>query len=183
MLQNKIALISLVVVLVVIKFVLLPLQQAQQAQQQQLAGLNKRLERSQALLEQKDLLQQWQATQQQQVQTLLRPFPVVAGSGPYRLALQQQLQQLAAEHNVSVTFFDWLTDTPLEVFNMQRGRLSLRLEGGASRIMQLHLALEQQFPHFLLRDVRATWRGDLNRGSRIELNLLLDVDYRLQEAL
>lgn len=181
--RNKVILLSLVGVLLVIKFVLLPLQQTQQDMYTQLEGLNKRLERSQALLAEKETLKQWQSTQQQQLQKLLQPYPEVANASQYRLTLQQQLQQLAAENQVSVTFFDWLTDTSLEVFNLQRGRISLRLEGDASRIMQLHLQLEQQFPHFLLRDIRATWRGGLERGSRIELNLLLETDYKLAEAV
>lgn len=183
MLRNKAALIGLVLILVVIKFILLPLQQAQQNLHQELAGLNKRLHRSQALVEQKDMLQQWQSTQQQELQTLLQPFPEVTAAAKYRLTLQQQLQQVAAENQVSVTFFDWLTDTPLEVFDLHRGRISLRVEGNASNIMQLHLKLEQQFPHFSMRDIRATWRGELGRASRIELNLLIEVDYRLAEAV
>ena len=183
MLRNKIALISLVVILVVIKFILLPLQQTQQDMHTQLEGLNKRLLRSQALLAEKDTLLQWQSTQQQQLQKLLLPYPEVTNAAQYRLTLQQQLQQLAADNRVSVTFFDWLTDTPLDVFNLHRGRISLRVEGDAGSIMQLHLKLEQQFPHFSLRDVRATWRGGLERGSRIELNLQLEVDYKLAGAV
>lgn len=183
MLRNKTALISLVIVLVVIKFGLLPLQQAQQDLHQQLTGLDKRLQRSQNLLQQTDTLQQWQSSQQQQLQQLLQPFPQVASAAQYRLLLQQQLQQLAAANNVSVTFFDWLTDTPLGVFSLQRGRISLRLEGDAANIMLLHLKLEQQFPHFVLRDIRASWRGALSPGSRIELTLLIEADYRVVEAV
>lgn len=181
MLQNKPFWLGLVLLLAGIKFVLLPLIQLQQDNYNELEGLSKRVQRSEALLADKDQLQQWQVTQQQQQQQLMLPFPVVDGATQYRLVLQQQLQQLAAENGVSVTFFDWLTDTPLQVFNLQRGRLSWRVEGDASQIMQLHVQLEQQFPHFILRDVKASWRGDLNPGSRIELNLLIEVDYKLQE--
>ena len=180
--RNKIILLSLVVILMVIKFGLLPLQQARQDVHQQLIGLDKRLQRSQALLEQQDVLQQWQSNQQQQLQQLLQPFPQVTSAAQYRLELQQQLQQLAAANNVSVTFFDWLTDTPLGVFDLQRGRIALRLEGDAGSIMQLHLKLEQQFPHFLLRDIRASWRGELAPGIRIELSLLIEADYQIAEA-
>lgn len=183
MLQNKPLLIALVALLAVVKFVLLPLQQQQQALYQQLESSTKRVQRSEALLAEKETLLQWQSRQQQELQQLLQPFPLVDSAAQYRLQLQQQLQQLAAANQVSVTFFDWLTDTPLQVFNLQRSRISWRVEGDASKVMQLHLQLEQQFPQFMLRDVKATWRGDLSHSSRIELNLLIEIDYKLQEAV
>ena len=182
MLRNKPLLLAILAILVLARFVLVPLQQQQQAQYQQLDALTKRLQRSEALLEQKQTLESLQAEQQQQLSQLLQPFPLVANSSQYRLQLQQQLQKLAAAQGVSVTFFDWLSDTPLQVFNLQRGRVSLRIKGTAANVMQLHTQIEQQFPHFMLRDLRSSWRGDLNQFSEIELTLLFEADYRLQGA-
>jgi hypothetical protein len=181
-LQNKPLLIGLIAFLVVIKFVLLPLQQKQQDVYQQLDSLTKRVQRSEALIAQQQELLQWKDRQQQQLQTLLAPFPVVNNATQYRLQLQQQMQLLAAEHKVSVTFFDWLSDSPLEVFNLYRGRVSLRIEGSAANVMRWHGQLEQQFPQFILRDIRGNWRDVLTADSRIELNLLIEVDYQLQEG-
>ena len=167
--RNKLILIAVMTTLLLIKFVLLPLQQKQQDLHQELTVVSKQLQRSKALVE-------------QELQKLLQSFPEVVSTSQYRLALQQQFQKLALDNAVSVTFFDWLTDTPLDAFNIHRGRVSLRVDGNASKVMQLHLMLEQ-FPHFSLRDIRASWRGDLSRDRRIELNLLIEVDYRLPEAV
>lgn len=182
MLQNKPLLLGIVALLLFVRFVAVPLQQHQQALHQQLDALTKRLQRSEALLQQQQQLELHQAEQQQQLSQILKPFPVVSSSSQYRLQLQQQLQQLAAAQGASVTFFDWLSDTPLQVFNMQRGRISLRIKGTAANVMLLQAQIEQQFPHFMLRDLRSSWRGDLNQRSEIELTLLFEADYRLQEA-
>jgi hypothetical protein len=183
MLQNKTLLLALLAVLVFIRFGIVPWHAYQQQQYQQLDAVTKRLQRSQALLQQQQQLQQWQAQQQQEVSALLAPYPMVSSASDYRLQLQQQLQQLAAANSVSVTFFDWLSDTPLQVFNLVRGRISLRLQGPAGNIMLVHSLIEQQFSHFNLRDIKANWRADLNAQSDVELSLLIEADYCLQEAL
>lgn len=180
MLQNK-KLIAVVVLLVIIKFVLLPLQQKQQELHQQLDSLVKRVQRSEALVQEKDTLQKWAITQEQELTQLLQPFPVVDNAAQYRLTLQQQLQQLAVEHQVAVTFFDWLSDTTLNIFEMQRSRISLRVEGEAAAIMLWHAKLEQRFPQLVVRDVRATWPQQLTQNSRVEVNLLIEVDYQLKD--
>lgn len=183
MLQNKPLLLGLIAVLAFIRFAVLPWHDYQQSQYQQLAAVSKRLQRSEALLQQQQQLLQWQQQQQQQLDALLAPYPLVSSAADYRLQLQQQLQQLSAGNNVSVTYFDWLSDTPLEVFDLIRGRMSLRLQGPAGNIMQVHSQLEQQFSHFILRDIKGSWRGELSPQSDIELSLLIEADYRLQGSL
>ncbi|WP_134053933.1 hypothetical protein [Rheinheimera aquimaris] len=182
MLRNKPLLLTILAILVLARFVLVPLQQQQQAQYQQLDALTKRLQRSEALLQQKQKLELLQTEQQQYLDQLLQPFPVAANSSQYRLQLQQQLQKLATAQGASVTFFDWLSDTPLQVFNLQRSRVSLRVKGTAANVMLLHTQIEQQFPHFMFRDIKASWRGVLNQQSEIELTLLFEADYLLQEV-
>ncbi|MEH8015825.1 hypothetical protein MN202_01150 [Rheinheimera muenzenbergensis] len=182
MLQNKSLLIGTIVVLALLRFVLLPLQQHQQELYQQLEGLNKRFQRSEALLQQQQQLQLLQAEQQQQLTQLLLPFPKVSSSSQYRLQLQQQLQQLAAAQGAAVTFFDWLSETPLQVFNLHRGRISLRIKGPAAKVMLVHALIEQQYPHFIQRDIRGSWRGSLTAQSEVELTLLFEADYQLAEA-
>ena len=93
MLRNKPLLLTILAILVLARFVLVPLQQQQQAQYQQLDALTKRLQRSEALLQQKQKLALLQTEQQQYLNQLLQPFPVVANSSQYRLQLQQQLQK------------------------------------------------------------------------------------------
>ena len=182
MLQNKPLLLAIVAVLALLRFVVVPLQQQQQDLYQQLEVLSKRLQRSESLLQQQEQLQSSYTAAQQQLEKLLQPFPVVASGSQYRLTLQQQLQQLASANNASVTFFDWVSDTPLPVFNLQRGRVTLRIRGTAANVMQLHAQIEQQFPHFISRDTRSSWRGSLTPQTDVELTLLFEVDYRVQEA-
>ena len=57
MLRNKPLLLTILAILVLARFVLVPLQQQQQAQYQQLDALTKRLQRSEALLQQKQKLE------------------------------------------------------------------------------------------------------------------------------
>lgn len=182
MLQNKPLLLSIIGLLALIRFVLLPLHQHQQVLYQQLESLNKRLQRSEALVQQQQQLQLLQSEQKQQLTVLLQPFPKVSSSSQYRLQLQQQLQQLAAGHGAAVTFFDWLSDAPLQVFNIQRARISLRITGPAANVMQAHAMIEQQYPHFIQRDLRGSWRGSLTPQSEVELTLLFEADYQLAEA-
>lgn len=180
--RNKLILIGILGSLLLIKFVFLPLSEMQQDLHQQLTVLNKQLQRSKALLEEQSVLQEWQESQSSRLESLLQPLPEVSSASQYRLSLQQEIQQLAAEKQVSVTFFDWLTDLPLDAFNVHRGKVSLRVEGRASQVMQLHVELEKRFLHFSIRDIRASWRGALDQERRIELNFLIDVDYKLPEA-
>lgn len=182
MLQNKQLLLAIVAILALLRFVVVPLQQHQQDLYQQLDALTKRLQRSEALVQQQEQFQSSYTAAQQQLEELLLPFPVVAGSSQYRLALQQQLQQLASANNAAVTFFDWVSDTPLPVFDLQRGRVTLRIKGTAANVMQLHSQIEQKFPHFISRDIRSSWRGSLTPQTDVELTLLFELDYRIQEA-
>lgn len=183
MLQNKPLMLGIVALLVFLRFVLVPWQAYQEELHQQLDALSKRLQRSEALLSQQQQLNESQAQLQQQLTTLLQPFPAVEAAAQYRLQLQQQLQQLAAEHQVSVTFFDWLSDTPLNVFNLQRARINLRLQGNAASVMAVHLLLEQRYTHFIIRDLRGSWRGAISPDSQVEFTLLIEADYRQQDAV
>lgn len=182
MLQNK-WLLAVVALLAIVKFLLLPLRQMQQEQYQLLDSLTKRVQRSHALLSEQEPMKQWASEQQLQLQLLLQPFVSVDNAAQYRLTLQQQLQQLATSHGVTIMLFNWVSDTPLAVFDLHRGRVNLQLEGEAAHIMQMHLQLERQYPQFISRDLKANWRGDLSNKSRVELQLLLEVDYQLAGAL
>lgn len=182
MLQNK-WLLAVVGLLAAVKFLFLPLQQLQQEQYQLLDSLTKRVQRSEALLSEQQALQQWASAQEHQLQQLLQPFNQVDNAAQYRLMLQQQLQQLASSYDVTITLFNWVSDTPLSVFNLHRGRVTLQLEGEAANIMQMHLQLEQRYPQFISKDLKANWRGELSNKSRIELQLLLEVDYLLAGAV
>lgn len=180
--QNKVVLLGIVAVLAFVRFAVVPWHEYQQSKYQQLDAVTKRLQRSEALVEQQQRLIEMQQQQQQQLATMLTPFPKVTNPSAYRLQLQQQIQQLAEENGVAVTFFDWLSDTPMQVFSLSRGRISLRLKGLAGNIMSTHSLIEQRFPNFIVRDVKANWRNDLTPQSEIELSLLVEVDYQEQEA-
>lgn len=176
--QNK-KLIVLLAVLLLLRFVFVPWFEWQDEQFGRLQTLDKRLERSEALLSLKEQV----STQAAQVNTaseqLLAGLVISATPAEYKIAFQQALQQQLDSVQVRLQLFEWNSDRALEAFNVQRGRINLRLQGAYPNLLRAHAQLELQFPGVQIRELRATWPGALSAAAEVELQLVIDLDYRI----
>ncbi len=176
--QNK-SLIWLLVLLLVARFVLVPWLEWQDEQLIELQTLNKRLDRSEALLNAKELVSSQAAQAETAVDTLLKGIAVTPAVAEYKISFQQLLQQQLESLQVQLLLFEWNSDRSLEVFDLQRGRINLRIKGAYPNLLRAHAQLEQNFSGLQIRELRASWSEALRASSEVELQLVIDLDYRV----
>lgn len=182
MLQNKKLLLSIIAALAFLRFVWVPWLAHLEEKQGELQTLTRRVERSITLVQQRELLTENHSHAQNDVSEVLKAFPLVADKGQYALNVQRELQALAEQNQVTISLFDWVSDTPLSVFDLQRGRLTVRLEGEVAHLIQMQSAIERNFSNFIVREFRGSWRTNLTAGAMAEWSMQLDADYRLGEG-
>lgn len=175
--QNKL-LISILAVLLVLRFVAVPLLDWQQERIDELTALQKRLDRSEALLNASEQVTQHAEQLKLQVTKAVNGLAVGVKQDEYQLAFQQDVRQRLAELGVSLELFEWNNNYPLEMLSIERARVNLRLKGSYPAIMRAHGLLETHFAGLTIREFRASWPGSLSASTDIELQLVIDLDYQ-----
>jgi hypothetical protein len=176
--QNK-NLIWLLAFLLALRFVVVPWLEWQDEQFVRLQTLAKRLDRSEALLTAKEQVISQAAQADSVADELMQGLAVVPAAAEYKISFQQQLQQQLESAQVQLLLFEWNSDRSLSVFDLQRGRINLRLKGTYPNLLKVHAQLEQGFPGIQIRELRAGWSEALRASSEIELQLVVDLDYRV----
>lgn len=176
--QNK-SLIWVLLFLLAARFVLVPWLEWQDERLIELKTLNKRLERSEALLSAKELVSSQAGQAESAVEALLQGIAVTPAAAEYKISFQQLLQQQLENLQVQLLLFEWNSDRSLDVFNLQRGRINLRLKGTYPNLLRAHAQLEHNFAGLQIRELRAGWSEALRASSEVELQLVIDLDYRV----
>ncbi len=177
---NRNLLVLCLIVLVAIKFLFLPWLEYLEDQKQELQTLSKKLTRSEALLLVQDDVIANEKHLTSATQALLEAIPVTQDAAAYRVEFQQQLQSTIENHGVQLILFEWLSDSDMSTLSVMRARLSIRLKGNVSDVARAHVALERQMPFVRIRDLKATWQGNLQTGQEIEFAAIVDLDYVLE---
>ena len=131
---KKNLLVAVLAVLLAIKFVIQPWLTYLDEQKQELQTLTKKLNRSESLLLVETQVQANELKLQQASELLLQSVAKTTDATAYRIQFQQQLQSLMESYNVQLAFFEWLSDSNLNAFSVQRGRLSIRLKGNVADV-------------------------------------------------
>ena len=163
--------------LIAIKFLILPWLEYLESQKQELQTLTKKLTRSEALLIVKEQVVANEQAIRQMSKDLLQGVAVTKDAASYRVEFQQQLQSTVESYGVQLVLFEWLSDEDLSTFSVTRARLSIRLKGSVGDVARANVAIERQMPHVQIKDLKATWQGELQASHQVELAALIDVDY------
>lgn len=179
--KNKKGLLLVLSILLVCRFVLVPWYQQQQAQAEQLQVITKRLETAAALQAASDkLLDAYDEVTLRDAE-LHAQFPLISSSQQYRLQLQQNIQQLAEQHQLSINLFDWLADNPVVGTKVQQAMLSIRLSGRVDDLALFNAALEQR-DNMAVVETNITARRAFRAADDLNLHLVIQVYFIVGES-
>ena len=149
-------LLIVALVLAAARFVVLPLVSLQAEQRDNLRLLTQRLDRSESLVERKEII----LTQTSRLNAAYRNarsrYPVAGSPDEYRLQVQQQISALAQECGVSITVFDVLLDGAQPDARLGFVRVRMQMQGGLSRVARFHGEFEGRVQNASLKSVNFT---------------------------
>lgn len=172
-------LLGIAAALAVARFVGVPWVAAQNEQRQQLDVLTQRLDRSEGVTRNSEVILAARNALTKGGEAAFGVFPSAADDDP-RLSAQRRLTDLATRAGLTVTLFDWLVDGEVEEAGLAYSRASLRLEGPLDKLILMHGALEGSMPFAAVRDFQVKARTAVAGPSSaaISATLVLDVFFR-----
>lgn len=163
-------------VLAVARLVIVPWAEAQTEQRQQLEVLTQRLDRSEGVVANREVILAAQERLRKDAENTLTVFPLAPGDDESRLAAQRRIAALANQAGLTVTLFDWLLDGEVNEAGLAYSRASVKLEGPLDRMILMHGELEASLPFAAVRELQVRSRSAVSGPSSDPASAVLVVD-------
>jgi hypothetical protein len=175
-------LLAVVAVLAALRFVVVPWVQAQSEQRQYLELVTQRLDRSSAVVHNREQI--GKAVQKiGTVEAGVRaPFPRAASPDAYRLDAQRAITTLAESAGAKVTLFDWLVDGEVPEARLAYARVRVTLGGTLAEIVRAHGDLEGALPNAAVREISLEAREPARSVGNADTTATLVVDLYFDAA-
>lgn len=135
-----------------LRFLIVPWMQFQSVQSEQLQALTAKLDRSQSLKGNGEIIERTHDRLVKDVESIRGRFPEASDAQGFKLDAQRQLNQIASSIGLKVTLFDWLIDGKEENSGLAYGRAKFRIEGSLRDVIRLHGEIEGQLRSTAVRE-------------------------------
>jgi hypothetical protein len=168
-------------VLAAIRFVVFPWLELQADWHDQLKVLTQRLDRSEALLANRSIIEKALLSAEQDHAALLSRFPEAVDDESFKRETQQQVSAIATELGARVTYFDWLE--PVEsVSGLGAQRARMTVEGGMRSLALLQGQLETRMPHLFVQEVSYELRTPIGGAWEFPSSSTSTFDFHYRRA-
>jgi hypothetical protein len=171
------ALMFVAVALGTIQFLLLPWIQFRSELRDEVQALTKRLDRSEAVLNNKDEMQALSQKLQTTSGPILQLIPAPENEEAFRLAMQQRVSSMVGESGSTLSVFDWAFSGEIEGTDMRFVRSRITVAGDVASLAKLQALLDVRFPNAVIRDWSLIAEQEVARGQQFKASLSAVIDF------
>ena len=173
-------LLYVALVLAGIQFLILPSIQFRSDLRDEVLTLTKRLDRSEAVLNNKAQLQQRSADLESSSAAVLQLIPSPPNEDAFRLATQQSVTALVSETGSTLSVFDWAFGGEVDGTSVRFVRSRITVSGDIDSLAKFQSLVDTRMSNAVVREWSLIAERDVVRGAAAKsaLNAVIDFHYR-----
>lgn len=151
--------LGIIGVLLVLKFIVVPLVDWQAEQVNLISNLQKRAAKSQGVIKNQIVIDAQQQQITQQLEQINRLFVAPQKDTEFKLAMQQQVEQLMAKYQLQINNSNWLVSLKVADNTLMRHQLTLNISGKLLNFQKILVELETSTPIIQVSDFNMRIKG------------------------
>lgn len=177
-------LIGLLLILAVARFGLMPWIESQAEMRAQVQIQTRRLERSETLVLNKQLIESTDKSMTTRMTALDARFPVHGSTESFRLDAQPRIGEIASLNGMTVNVFSWVLDGEVREAGLRFARARIQLTGPLRALASFQGQMEGEMPNLIVREVALATNTSGVMPSDVlgTLTLTVDLYFRSPDA-
>jgi hypothetical protein len=146
-------LLVLLAILVGLRFVVLPWIESQSATRDEVSVLTKRLDRSQSLLANEELIKKTDQYLTNSLRGVRSRFPSHGSVDSFKLEMQPKIGEVAQLNGMTINLFTWVLDGEVKDAGLRFVRTRVQLTGSLAQLAAFQGQLEGDMPNVFIREI------------------------------
>lgn len=169
-------LLGVVAVLAALRFAVVPWLNAQNEQRQYLELVTQRLDRSSAVVHNRERIEVAMQKLGKVESGVRGQFPRAGSVDQFRLEAQQAITGIVEGAGVKLSLFDWLVDGDVPEARLAYGRARVSVEGTLADVLRAHGDIEGALPNAAVREITLEAREPARSAGSQDTTATLVVD-------